>query len=296
MNKKRQEQIKKLATYKAYNILHPVFTEGKKFSKLFSAQNAVGVYCVPFIDQAYIEFDEEDEETEENYISLPETEEEYKLYYNQIIKEISQKAQKALLAIWETLIIFFEDDPEKMPKIFLDYQNGHVELENFAVLPNMIKAMKCKMTNANIKEIREEIIKYFEAATMRDEEILTSIEDKNKNRQERWATVPKCIDAAIEAITLDRNTGFDRAKPPERETWRTNVQNTLRRTEKRVYKTTEGDYYQTADIAEAMKKHHPEGFEAYQYNNEFTRFAITGEDVQKKQIKTSKKSQKSESR
>ncbi len=113
--------------------------------------------------------------------------------------------------------------------------------------------------------------------------IQKTIEDRNRHRWERWATVPDCIKAVKDMVEIERKDGKKIALPGKDgkgsfETLRINVSAHLKNAGKRRQGSDAKPYYQTADIAEAIAKYYKE-FTAVQYLREFQYIEISGKDI-----------------
>ena len=110
-----------------------------------------------------------------------------------------------------------------------------------------------------------------------------TIEDRNRQRWERWATVPDCIKAVKDMVTMERQDGKNIASPGNNgrgsfETLRINVSAHLKKAGKRRRGSDAKPYYQTADIAEAIAFYY-KAFTATQYLREFEHIEMPGADI-----------------
>lgn len=105
-----------------------------------------------------------------------------------------------------------------------------------------------------------------------------TIEDRNRQRLERWATVPECIRAVIDMAYVERKDWKNFPMPGNYDTLRIKVSDHLKKTGKRRQGSDAKPYYQTADIAEAIAVFY-KAFNATQYLREFERIEISGEDI-----------------
>lgn len=110
-----------------------------------------------------------------------------------------------------------------------------------------------------------------------------TIEDRNRHRGERWATVPDCIKAVKDMVEIERKDGKKIALPGKDgkgsfETLRINVSAHLKKARKRRRGSDAKPYYQTADIAEAIAFYY-KAFTATQYLREFEHIEMPGADI-----------------
>lgn len=87
-------------------------------------------------------------------------------------------------------------------------------------------------------------------------DIKESIEDRNKHRHEKWATVPDCVRLVFENKEIDnQDYGLpypDKLNGLSRDSLRIKTQNILRAKGKREKSYKNSNYYNTRDIAEAI--------------------------------------------
>ncbi len=104
------------------------------------------------------------------------------------------------------------------------------------------------------------------------------IEDKNKYRFEKWATVPDCINEVFELAKDEKEM-----EPPQtKNTLRITIQKELnKKSGQRKEVTTAGNFYPVADIAEVMEKHYRK-FTTETYIREFSSFACEIDKLHRK--------------
>jgi len=136
---------------------------------------------------------------------------------------------------------------------------------------------------AAVNSARAENKAYAATAAEKMDNIQGVIEDKNRHRGEKWATVPDCIRATLDAVKLENNDGKSLPEPGNTETLRIAVQDYLKskqgqRNKKKSAAKQAPTYYPIADIAEAMAAKYS-AFTAAQYIREFESFGCAENDL-----------------
>ena len=82
--------------------------------------------------------------------------------------------------------------------------------------------------------------------------IIELIEDKHRHSGEKWATIPHCVRAVLEAVEIEKKDGRDMPRPPQYDALRVAVQRKLTSKNKGARRTPKGTYFPVADIAEVL--------------------------------------------
>ena len=108
--------------------------------------------------------------------------------------------------------------------------------------------------------------------------IIELIEDKHRHSGEKWATIPHCVRAVLEAVEIEKKDGRDMPRPPQYDALRVAVQRKLTSKNKRARRTPKGTYFPVADIAEVLAEEY-RGFTTVQYIREFEPFGLLEKDL-----------------
>jgi len=175
--------------------------------------------------------------------------------------------QETLFFLW---VVLFPQERAALDNSFAKVRTNDI---------NDAKNKSCKIPLTGNDEIRKIIKGPFDEIMKKFEYHSSIIEDHNKRRHEKWATVPECVRAVFDLIKVEQRDGKNIIKPHNKSTgMRRKIQELLQQESKRTYCKGNKNYYNSADIAEALYSFYNE-FEVNQYIKEFKIFAKTADQL-----------------